>query len=210
MRALCKGVFTVSMDQLQVLALILEIIGITLTVIHIYNNDFSKLASEWIEKSIKRIGLDQFVNMTSGIDYDFKHLTELEREQVFHTRLATIAITFLSFPVVYISTNYGDGVLWNITEFISAYLLSFLYVIFAQYLLVIIVKLSLLLCHLSGRGDIIIGIGLGLATAGLLIEAYQIYYSSLSSALWAISAVIMFIFSIFLYKNISRKKSHNT
>jgi len=144
--------------------------------------------------------------MTSGIDYDLEHLTELEREQVFHTRSVTIIITFLSFPFIYMSTSYGDGALWNIAEFISAYFLSFIYVILAQYLLVIIVKLSLLLCHFSGRGDIVIGVGLGLASAGLLIEAYQIYYSSLSWALWVIAAATVLISSIFLYRKFRTQK----
>lgn len=188
------------MDQLQVLALILEVIGFTLTIIHIYNNDFSKLASEWIESSTRYIGLDQFVNMTSGIDYDLEHLAEIEREQVFHTRTVTIIVALLTFPFIYMSTDYGNGLLWNIAEFISAYLLSFIYVILAQYLLVVIVKSSLMLCRFSGRGDIIIGVGLGLASVGLLIEAYQIYYSSLSWVLWIIVAVTILLSSAFLYR----------
>lgn len=187
------------MDQLQVLALILEITGIALTVIHIYNNDFSKLVSDRIERAIKYIGLDQLVNMSDGIDYDLKHLADTEREQVFHTRVVTIAFAFLSMPFVYMSVEYGNGLLWGIAEFISAYFLAFICVILAQYLLVLIVNSALLLCRLSGRGDIIIGIGLGLALAGLIIEAFQIYHSSLWWTLLIIVPATILIPCLYLF-----------
>lgn len=196
-----------SMDQLQVIALLLEITGIALTIIHIYNNDFSRLASDKIKVAIKYIGLDQFVSMSAGIDYDLKHLTEIEREQVFHTRLVTMAFAFLAMPFVYMTVEYGRGFLWGIGEFVSAYFLSFLLVIFAQYIIVLVVNATILLCRISGRGDIIVGVGLGLALAGLMIEAFQIYHSSLRWTLWVILPISIFIPCFYLLKKLRRGSS---
>ena len=191
-----------SMDQLQVLALMLELIGIALAVIHIYSNDFSRLVSDRIERAIKHIGLDQFVNMSDGIDYDLKHLTKAEREQVFHTRLVTISFVFLLMPFVYMALEYGDGFLLGVGEFISSYFFAFILVILAQYLLVLIVNAAILLCRLSGRGDIIIGIGLGLALVGLMIETFQIYHSSLRWTLWVILPITIFTPCFYLFKKL--------
>jgi len=190
-----------SMDQLQVIALILELTGIGLTIIHIYKNDFSKSASGLIERSVKFIGLDQFANVTGGIDYDFTHLSKEEREQVFHTRMVTILGAFILTLILFSTVDYGTGILWNFAEFISAYFQSFIYIILVQYTLVAIVGSILYVCRWSGRGDTIIGIGLGLAGVGLIIEAIQIYFSSLNWTLWVILAFLALFISIPFVKN---------
>lgn len=197
-----------SMDELQVLALSLAIVGIALTIFHVYSNDFSKRVSDFIERALKYAGVDQFVNMTGGIDYDFEDLTEIEREQVFHTRCVTILVVFLATPFCYMSTEYGDGVLWNIIEFISAYFLSFLYIIGAQYLLVLMIQIPLIMCRISGRGDIVVGVGFILSLSGLGIGVYQIYYSSLSWTLWIIASITILTPSAFLLRK--RRKNTNS
>lgn len=164
------------MEELQNLGFILSIIGIILTIIHIYTHDFSRVASERIEQSIRYLGLDQLVNMSGAIDYDFEYLTDSEREQVFRTRVVTTVFYFLAMPFVYMNIEYGDGLLWGIAEFISAFFLAFVYVILTQYILVLLVNSALMLCRVSGRGDIVVGIGLGLSLIGLIIETIQIYY----------------------------------
>ena len=99
----------VNMDHLQVLALILEISGLSLAVIHVYKNDFSTIASNWIEKVLGNVGLSEIIIFSGSVDYDLEEYSQEERELVYNSTVTTFTLTLILTPFIFFWLDVEDG-----------------------------------------------------------------------------------------------------
>jgi hypothetical protein len=164
-------------DQLQLLALGLEVMGLGLAYCHIFTPEFSSRLSGVIRYTIISLGARKMDYSFPGIDYD----DEIEEED--KSAAAIGYVTFMTFIMVCWwwlgrKIEFGDGGGWGALEMIASFVAAALIAMPIHVLFSALVNaLDIFLIGL-GRGCYSASLGLVLALAGVCIEIYQVASTS--------------------------------
>ncbi|WP_287962935.1 hypothetical protein [Alcanivorax sp.] len=190
-----------TMDHVQVVSLMLEIVGFGLAAIQIYHANYRESSKRFFEMLES---LTTITNRPYGIfqvDYDFEtdeEKTLAEQSNVF----AFLVFYLVILPILLNYLDFGEGILWGIIEVVVSFFLGAILVIPAQIILHIslslLIRAYIYLSTIAGRGDRIGGIGLTLAVIGIFLETLQVWFGPFQTAVYWIwlpilSAVVIFV-----------------
>lgn len=192
------------MDEIQVIALCLEIIGFSLAFFHVYKRHFAEIAHRKLTSIMKHMGADGIDFAMPGADDD--ESLPAEGRNYIASNNALIIFLSLGFAIYFfIVIDYGDGILWGLAELFTAMMIAGLAtMIFHIVAIMLLGNLLVSLVSRSGKGDIVAGIGFVLAAIGMALETYQVWGSPLW---WTVFIIWGFVLAV-VYIYLSRKSNN--
>lgn len=166
-------------DQLQVLALILEITGFGLAFLHAFKPQISTRLSDMINSVLLAVGARKMDYAMPGVDYD----DELKDEERGPAALGYFVFSMFSlFIIVQLSLlfDFGDGFLWACLEIALAIMAGPIVAILLHATLSTALNVLDSLLLSAGNGDYAVSFGFILAAIGLGIEVKQVFDSTLA------------------------------
>ncbi len=181
-----------NLEQLQLVALFLEIIGITLTFLDVFKHDV-------LEQFI--LSYNKFIKW-SGI-YVFEYGTKDPEDSL---SLIKGICQFVSGVIVFIYIDLGNGFLWIILEYFAAATLGLLIGALIHILIASVFGILSSVLEILGKGKIYSGFGILLSLCGITIEIIQVYVSSFKWVIWVI--LLFFIYLIWAISIFQKDKNN--
>lgn len=164
-----------NLDVVQAWALVLEIVGISLAALHVFQPKLTQVLSARIELVpgwFQKAGIGFSIE---NADDDMSQPIE-ERDQTARETAHTMLFLIPSIVVAMYIVEYGDGALWWIAEFLTSTILAVFIVMVFQAINMLITPVIVRILALAGKGNTIAGIGFMLAIAGLAMETFQVWH----------------------------------
>lgn len=166
-------------DQLQVLALFLEVIGFGLAFLHAFQPKTSARISDAINAALLALGARKMDYAMPGVDYD----DELKDEERGPAAVGYFVVSmFTLFIIVQLSFlfDFGDGFRWACLEIALAIMAGAIVAILLHATLSAALNVLDTLLLSAGNGDYAVSFGFILAALGLGIEVKQVFDSTLA------------------------------
>lgn len=184
------------MDELQVIALVLEIFGFSIAYIHIFKRSISIKIEDYFTKKLLDLKSFYTIYIGGAIDYT-SNLSDEDKKMAGKFRSVKSLIVLVLFIYFFNSIDFGDGILWGGLEiFTLLIIVSFASIFLTMIILPLFNHLLQKIIDLIfsfGKGSFIAGIGLIFAIAGILIETYQVYMSIywwIALSVWSFAFII--------------------
>ncbi|WP_242157374.1 hypothetical protein [Aestuariivivens sediminis] len=170
------------MDNLQVIALFLEITGFSLALYHVYMSNFSSNTKKYARNFIENTGIrDMSYDFSSGLDKDEMRFRPMaERDKIMYNRMTVSLFQIIITVLLFVFYDIGSGFFYSILEFFVFSILAFPLALVLHFIVFrIILNTILFFLYKIGKNDYISGIGFFLAGIGLIIETIQVFESHL-------------------------------